>query len=390
MPDGLTALVEELQREIAGLRRRQATRAVIEQAKGILMERHRIGPAAAFAELRRISQRENARLVDVAATVIGAVVPAGEAAEALLLPDDALPEPARLSPGASTAWRALRQWPRIRAAAVGAIVESLASAAEDGDEAAKLLAELAGCDGMTITALRDDGSLEIIGAYGYPASAASAWRRIPLTLDVPLARSAKTGEAIFVGSLEQMETQYPAMRGAMGDFRAAATIPVRDDGQVLGVVLVNWRDDHAFDAAEEERVRRAVERPGTLLVANLGGRDPNPRLLGDLLRLNPDPWLVLGIAPNGSVDAHHLVIEEVSGDLHRPGLRGVRVLSAFPELAAQEDLLHDLLRVLHDDSVLLHTVSTPGPSGAPWDRSPGELRAIRSGGRLVLTWRGRD
>ena len=62
VPDGLPPLAEELQREIEGLRKRQQTRAVIDQAEGSQITR-----AEAFQRLRRISQRANARLVDVAA-----------------------------------------------------------------------------------------------------------------------------------------------------------------------------------------------------------------------------------------------------------------------------------------------------------------------------------
>jgi GAF domain-containing protein len=47
-----------------------ASRAVIEQAKGILMARHRCGAEAAFEILRRVSNDSNRKLRDVAAEVI--------------------------------------------------------------------------------------------------------------------------------------------------------------------------------------------------------------------------------------------------------------------------------------------------------------------------------
>lgn len=45
-------------------------RAVIERAKGILMERHSVDAAAAFAMLRDQSRRVNTKLADVAAAVV--------------------------------------------------------------------------------------------------------------------------------------------------------------------------------------------------------------------------------------------------------------------------------------------------------------------------------
>jgi len=51
------------------------TRVIIEQAKGVLMERHRLSPGDAFARLREQSQRENRKLRLVAADVVGTVEP---------------------------------------------------------------------------------------------------------------------------------------------------------------------------------------------------------------------------------------------------------------------------------------------------------------------------
>ena len=46
-----------------------ATRDVIGQAKGVLMERHRVTADEAFAMLKQESQRVNRKLVDVAEMV---------------------------------------------------------------------------------------------------------------------------------------------------------------------------------------------------------------------------------------------------------------------------------------------------------------------------------
>jgi GAF domain-containing protein len=52
--------------DLAGMRAAMATRAVIEQAKGILMERHKYTEDQAFTELSRASQNMNIKLRDVA------------------------------------------------------------------------------------------------------------------------------------------------------------------------------------------------------------------------------------------------------------------------------------------------------------------------------------
>jgi GAF domain-containing protein len=56
--------------ELAQLRTAMETRAVIEQAKGRLMERHRIGEDEAFTLLTHASQNTNVKLRDVAAELV--------------------------------------------------------------------------------------------------------------------------------------------------------------------------------------------------------------------------------------------------------------------------------------------------------------------------------
>ena len=61
---------EECGERIRQLQEALDSRVVIEQAKGMLMERHRIGPDAAFDRLRERSQRANRRLRLVAADLV--------------------------------------------------------------------------------------------------------------------------------------------------------------------------------------------------------------------------------------------------------------------------------------------------------------------------------
>jgi GAF domain-containing protein len=56
--------------EVAGLRRAMESRAVIEQAKGILMERDGCGPDKAFDMLTRISQHRNVKLRELARSIV--------------------------------------------------------------------------------------------------------------------------------------------------------------------------------------------------------------------------------------------------------------------------------------------------------------------------------
>lgn len=62
--------VAELEAEVAGLRRAMETRGVIEQAKGVLIERHGWDATRAFRQLVTMSQRTNTKLTELAGLVV--------------------------------------------------------------------------------------------------------------------------------------------------------------------------------------------------------------------------------------------------------------------------------------------------------------------------------
>jgi hypothetical protein len=74
-----TELISALREELAGLRLALESRAVIEQAKGVLMATAGCSADEAFELLRRQSQHENRKLRDIAAEVVAAQRRAGRA-----------------------------------------------------------------------------------------------------------------------------------------------------------------------------------------------------------------------------------------------------------------------------------------------------------------------
>ena len=63
---GNADMIARTAEDLAGMRAAMASRAVIEQAKGILMERRKFTEDQAFTELSRASQNTNIKLRDVA------------------------------------------------------------------------------------------------------------------------------------------------------------------------------------------------------------------------------------------------------------------------------------------------------------------------------------
>jgi PAS domain-containing protein len=73
--EALAAVVARLRAELAGVRTAMRNRAVIEQAKGVLVERLGVSPDESFDHLVRLSQRTNIKLVEVAAAIVGTTAP---------------------------------------------------------------------------------------------------------------------------------------------------------------------------------------------------------------------------------------------------------------------------------------------------------------------------
>jgi hypothetical protein len=74
-------LFEELQHEVAGLKKAMESRATIEQAKGILMAAEHCTPDEAFDMLTRASQRQNRKLALIAADIVERTTQRREPAE---------------------------------------------------------------------------------------------------------------------------------------------------------------------------------------------------------------------------------------------------------------------------------------------------------------------
>jgi hypothetical protein len=381
----LTETVDALARENQGLRQAGQLRALIEQAKGVLVERHGLSVDEAFDRLREISQSQNARLVNVAATIVGVSV---REPEAIDVSEDALPAKLRATDATSAAWLAVRDHPRARNGAIDVSVAAIAESTTHGDEAARLLVDLlssAGVKAALIFRAVADDSLQALGQHGYSADTISAWRRIPLSLDVPLTRAVNEGVPVFIRSTDDLVAQFPSLERSAGAYEAIAVVPVWDGDTRIGSLGFSWPDAQAFDEEQRQRVLSIARRAGSLMLRNLRAEDRDGTYLSSILHLLRDPWLVL--TPDGEVDAASLTVESVSSEVkggHH--LLGQRLLAAFPGVAGDTQTLDELLRLARHGGRFVRTTQSAGVTTAPWDLEPGELRAVRAGRRVVLTW----
>jgi len=268
------ARVQRLEAEIARINRAMRTRAVIEQAKGFLAATLSITPDAAFDHLRRLSQHENVRVVEVAARLMGAALPVEDEPAEPVPAEQAVPfdplrylsgpvPPAPAGTGGPVALPApLRVRLQTAAAAIG-------SATDPAALAARVLEESLGwldAESVALYVTEPDGALRMIGSAGLPAQQASDWQRIPSPVDVPLRTAINTDEPL----LEQGDE--PVRPGARWTERARASLPLHHDGRVVGGLTVAWPAVRPFTDAERAylvAVGQEVERrlPRVLAVA---------------------------------------------------------------------------------------------------------------------------
>ena len=382
----LAETVAALGKEVRDLRAMARMRAVIEQAKGVLVERHGISLDEAFTRLRTMSQQHNVKLVEVAATVVGVAIPEGIDPE---IGEKLLREELPVSEATSGTWKALREQPDIKSGVVTAIMEAVAGATDKGDEAAALLLDLLqqfDVAALTMYRTSADGSLRLVGQVGVPGDLVSSWRSIPPSTDVPFVRSVLDNVSLFWTDRASRIAEFPQVaRSGSAGFEATATIPVTDEGSVIGVVGLIWRTEEVFDELRQRAITKAVQRVAPLLMRNAAAADPELDWLNTLLRLHLDPWLLMEAVINADGAATDFVVQDASTSIVNAGAWvGRRMLEVWPFLA-EEGTTESLRGLIKTGGSWSTTVTIP--SEAPWGVPGSLVRAVRLGQRVVLVWR---
>lgn len=115
----------------------------------------------------------------------------------------------------------------------------------------------------------DGDALEIVYAAGYPLETIGQWRRIPLEIPSPLARSMLSGEPVFVESRAQIAAQYPLLKAVVDDAgtHSLVALPLRVYEHTLGILGLSFPveqqfgpEDRAFAGALAYQGAQALER----------------------------------------------------------------------------------------------------------------------------------
>lgn len=273
----LAATVERLRAEIQHAQATADGRALVEMAKGVLVERLRCGPSEAARQLAALAGQAGVTPLELAAELVNQA--ARDAVSAVV--DEFLlrtAEPGAPSPAV-----------RLRTAESGVL------AAGDAQRVARSVLEHAlaplGATAVAIWAVGADASLTLAGFAGIDPPEAERWHYVPPGVVTPARKALIERCAQWIPDLER--SGLPSI-GTRAGGRAA--IPAGAGGKLTGVLEVCWPQP---PVEQPPQVHRQLEALAELCAHTLEAEpapDPERSPAADLVRLADglfDPALVL-------------------------------------------------------------------------------------------------
>ncbi|MEU6486630.1 SpoIIE family protein phosphatase [Streptomyces sp. NPDC046887] len=396
----LAATVERLRQEVATAHAAADGRALIELAKGILVERLQCGPGEAARQLTALAEQAGVPALELAADILNRTSAdrLSEAAGSFLSSTAAEGRP---GPGQTEASVGVR----LRTAESGTL------AADDTQAAAESLLEHAlaplGATGVAIWAAGHDASFTLAGHAGFPAEEARRWRYVPPGV-ATVAQSAMTErrtmwfESLGAGSLPSIGGRDESSRGGR------AAVPAGTGGRIVGVLEICW--PQRLDP-QPPAIQRQVEALAELCAHTLENRprytagpsgtssalEQDVAELVDVVDSLYDPALLL--LPHLDAEGRladfriHHANRRFLDPAGRPrsAVSGALFLEAYPVSAGRSELFDTIARVyatgepFRAERMTLTALVDQVPLEAVAD-----LSVSRYGGALLFIWRTED
>ncbi|MFE7776320.1 SpoIIE family protein phosphatase [Streptomyces sp. NPDC057445] len=392
----LAATVERLRGEVRAAHAAADGRALVELAKGIMIERLSCGPAQAARQLAELADQAGVSQLELAADIINQAArdQVAEAADDFLKRASGEPEHEE-EPGASVAVR-------LRTA------ECAALAAGDTQAVAESLLEHAlaplGATAVAVWAAGSDASLTLCGHAGFSADEAGRWRYVPPGV-ATVARGALSERCTSrITSLAEVGT--PSIGHSQMPDGGRVALPAGTGGRIHGVLEICWPGPLTPQSpavvrqleALAELCGHTLENPpasGVLLPAALELADVSE--LVDLSEGLYDPALVLTphFDPEGHVTDFRIRHANSSfldpAGRARSAVNGALLLEAYPMAAGDSDLFEKVEHVYATGEPFRARRMT---LTALVDQVPlasvADLSISRHGGSVLLIWRIED
>ncbi|QKW26178.1 SpoIIE family protein phosphatase [Streptomyces seoulensis] len=387
----LAATVDRLRREVRTAQAEAEGRALVELAKGILVERLRCGPAQAARQLAELAEQASVSPLEFAVEVINQAARdrVSEVTDAFLAAAAGAPE----RDAAAV---------RLRAAESGAL------AADDTQAVADSLLEHAlrplGAVAVAVWAAGADGSLTLAGSAGFSPAEATRWRYVPPEV-ATVARcglTERTGQ--WFASLA--ETGLPTIGRHMHPDGGRVAMPAGTGGRIHGVLEIAWPGPLE---PQSPQVVRQVDALAELCAHTLETYVPRPdvghepRVLPDAAELMDladglhDPALVLVPHIDGSGQLVDFRIQHVNNRFLDPAGRpravvsGALLLEAYPMAAGKSELFQRVERVYATgEAYRAHRMQLTALVDQVSLSAVADISISRHGNSVLLIWRIED
>ncbi|MFD6357104.1 SpoIIE family protein phosphatase [Nocardia tengchongensis] len=378
----LTATVERLRDEIQRAHATADARALIELAKGVLIERLGCGPAQAARQLDVLSERVGSTRLEFAADLVNQAAKdeisaaVGEFPRHPKEPDNAVSVSLR-------------------------VTESGVLAAGDTHRVAQAVLEHAvtpvGATVVAIWSAGNDGTLALRGYAGISRSEAERWHHVPPGVATLAGQALVKRDSLWITDLGA--AGLPSIAGPAG---GRAVIPIGLGGRLLGVLEVGW--PHPIDV-QPPQVRRQFEALADLCAHTLESDPvsesaPEEMSSAELIRLADNLFdSVLLLRPRLDVDGRlaDFRIDHVNPCFvdplgrSRDLIQGAALLEAYPTSAGPGHLFERVEHVFvtgesyRADPVMLTELfgRVPQPVSAA-------LSISRQGDAVFVVWRVQD
>ncbi|MFF8288694.1 GAF domain-containing SpoIIE family protein phosphatase [Streptomyces sp. NPDC016309] len=394
----LAATVERLRGEILAAQAAADGRALIELAKGVLIERLRCGPTVAAQQLAALADESGVSQLELAADIVN------QAAR------DHVTEIAtgfvrRTSGEADTDEEdGASVGVRLRTAESGAL-----AAGDTQAVAESLLAHALtplGAVAVAVWTVGSDASLTLAGYAGFPADEAGRWRYVPPGVATLARQALSRRQAVRAASLSAAGPPSIGWTRNPGGGRIA--VPAGTGGRIHGILEICWPGPlepqppqivRQIEALAELCAHTLEGRPGTVAPPSADAWTGMPDLteLVDLVEGLYDPALVLVpfLTPEGQLAdfrIHH-VNDHFVDPAGRPrnAVHGALLLEAYPMAMGGSELFEKIERVyatgepFRAQRMTLTALVDQVPLSAVVD-----ISASRHGSSVLLIWRVED